>query len=194
MSQGRLSSLGTLALESSLARELDFEEIIDYFASRKTRKAPLGRQEDQEEERKEDQKEDKEIKMKTRGRILGGHSFGNTTSYVLSTRWNSVRFVRPVTQYLNKTYPGRWIGRVEVISWPPRSLDLTPLDYCLWGWLKSEVYKRRVKTREELLTRILHACAQVKESPNQLRSATQQLLTRSAKCIEVDGGLFEHVL
>ncbi|KAJ4430307.1 hypothetical protein ANN_22520 [Periplaneta americana] len=59
---------------------------------------------------------------------------------------------------------------------------------------KREIYTRKVETREELLTRILHACAQVKECPNQLRSATQQLSTRAAKCIEVDGGLSEHVL
>ncbi|KAJ4439400.1 hypothetical protein ANN_07522, partial [Periplaneta americana] len=91
-------------------------------------------------------------------------------------------------------YPGRWIGRGGVISWPPRSPDFTPLDYCVWGWLKSEIYKCKVETREELLARILHACTQVKECPNQLRSAKQHLSTRAAKCIEVDGGLFEHVL
>jgi hypothetical protein len=30
-------------------------------------------------------------------------------------------------------------GSVEAISinWPPRSPDLTPLDFCLWGWMKS---------------------------------------------------------
>ncbi|KAJ4439913.1 hypothetical protein ANN_08043 [Periplaneta americana] len=60
--------------------------------------------------------------------------------------------------------------------------------------VKSEVYKRKVETREKLLARILYACAQVKECPNQLRSATQQLSVRAAKGTEVDGGLFEHVL
>ncbi|KAJ4431021.1 hypothetical protein ANN_19614 [Periplaneta americana] len=51
---------------------------------------------------------------------------------------------------------------------------------------ESEVYKRKVETREELLALILHACARVKECPNQLRSATLQLSTRAAKCTEVD--------
>ncbi|KAJ4430102.1 hypothetical protein ANN_22312 [Periplaneta americana] len=37
---------------------------------------------------------------------------------------------------------------------------------------------------EELLARILHACAQVRKCPNQLRSATQQLSTRDAKLIQ----------
>ncbi|KAJ4430858.1 hypothetical protein ANN_19449 [Periplaneta americana] len=52
---------------------------------------------------------------------------------------------------INETYPWHWIGRVGVISWPPRSPDPTPLDYFVWDWLKSEVYKRQVETREELL-------------------------------------------
>jgi len=34
------------------------------------------------------------------------------------------------------------------------SPDLTPLDFCLWGWMKCEVYKRKVDTRDELLARI----------------------------------------
>jgi hypothetical protein len=44
-----------------------------------------------------------------------------------------------VTKHLNNTYPNRWIGRGSLISWPARSPDLTPLDFCLWGWLKGEV-------------------------------------------------------
>ncbi|KAJ4447839.1 hypothetical protein ANN_09847 [Periplaneta americana] len=66
-----------------------------------------------------------------------------------------------------------------------QSPDLTPLDYCVWDWYKSEVYKRKVETREELLARIIRACAQVKECPNQLRSATQQLCTRTATALQL---------
>ena len=53
-----------------------------------------------------------------------------------------------VTDYLNQIFPQRWIGRCGPISWPPRSPDLTPLDYCLWGWFKTEVYRETVNTRE----------------------------------------------
>jgi len=37
------------------------------------------------------------------------------------------------------------------------SVNLTPSDFCLWGCVKSEVYKRKVDTRAELLARILDA-------------------------------------
>jgi len=35
------------------------------------------------------------------------------------------------------------------------STDLTPLDFCLWGWIKSDVYKITVDTRDEFLARML---------------------------------------
>nr|XP_033326117.1 uncharacterized protein LOC117220350 [Megalopta genalis] len=41
-----------------------------------------------------------------------------------------------IRQWLNNRFPQRWIGRDGSISWPPRSLDLTPLDFYLWGTLK----------------------------------------------------------
>jgi hypothetical protein len=39
-------------------------------------------------------------------------------------------------RHLNGHYPGRWRGRGEPIAWPPRSPDLNPLDFYLWGHLK----------------------------------------------------------
>ena len=42
MCQMRLTSLGTLAVESELAKQLDFNEIIETFANKKARKAAVG--------------------------------------------------------------------------------------------------------------------------------------------------------
>jgi len=55
-------------------------------------------------------------------------------------------YTRHVTQHLNDTFPNRWIGRSSTINWPPRSPDLSPLDFCLWGLMKSEVYRKEVDT------------------------------------------------
>jgi hypothetical protein len=74
------------------------------------------------------------------------------------------------------------------------STDLTPLDFCLCGWMKIEVYKRKVDTRDELLARILGSAARKKESEDQLRRTICVLRTRVAECIEVDGGIFEYLL
>jgi hypothetical protein len=46
---------------------------------------------------------------------------------------------------------------------------LTLLNFGSWGWTKSEVYKRKVDTRGELLARILDVATSIKESEYQLR-------------------------
>jgi len=68
-------------------------------------------------------------------------------------------------------------------------------DFCLWVWMKSEVYKEKVKARDELAARILNSAAFVKqEHQDDLRRATRTVAKRDEKCIEVDGGIFEHLL
>ena len=46
-----------------------------------------------------------------------------------------------VSAHLNANLPGRWIGRAShndspLLPWPPRSPDLTPCDFFLWGYIK----------------------------------------------------------
>ena len=67
------------------------------------------------------------------------------------------------------------------------------LDFCLWEWMKSEVYKEKVNTRDELVARIMNSAALLKqESRDDLTRATLTVAKRVEKCIEVDGGIFEH--
>jgi len=67
-------------------------------------------------------------------------------------------------------------------------------EFCLWGWMKSEVYKEKVNTRDELVTRIMNSAAIIKqERQDDLRTATRTVGKRDEKCIEVDGGIFEHL-
>ena len=53
---------------------------------------------------------------------------------------------REVINFLNYRFPGRWIGRGSPHNWPARSPDLSPLDYCVWGWMKELVYSVKVAT------------------------------------------------
>ena len=69
------------------------------------------------------------------------------------------------------------------------------LDFCLWGWMISEVYKEKVNTRGEMVTRIMSSVALIKkERQDDLRRATHTIAKRAEKCIEVDSGIFEHLL
>ena len=43
-------------------------------------------------------------------------------------------------QLPHETFPGRVLSRFGDQNWPPRSCDLTPLDFFLWGYSKWKVY------------------------------------------------------
>jgi hypothetical protein len=60
--------------------------------------------------------------------------------------------------------------------------------------MKSEVYRRKVETWDELPDRIMDATAHIKECQDELRRATCHVLTRVARCIDIDGGIFENLL
>jgi uncharacterized heparinase superfamily protein len=69
------------------------------------------------------------------------------------------------------------------------------LDFCLWEWIKSEVYKENVNTRDELVARIMTSAVLInQERQDDLRRATRTIAKRVEKCIVVDGGIFEHLL
>ena len=67
-----------------------------------------------------------------------------------------------VRDYLNESFPNRWLGRGGPIPWPPRSPDLTPLDYYLWGHMKTLVYETKVDSRAALRDRIFAATEHIR--------------------------------
>ena len=69
-----------------------------------------------------------------------------------------------VRQFLNETFSHRWIGRDGPISWPPRSPDITPLDFFLWGYIKDIVYRTKVQDITDLKQRISNAIATIDEA------------------------------
>lgn len=101
-------------------------------------------------------------------------------------------FARQVTTYLDATFPARWIGRNGVIQWPPRSPDLTPLDFFLWGYLKEIVYVNQPRDVEDLQNKIIAACQTV--TPAMITAAcTRNLINRFEYCISENGNQFEHI-
>ncbi|GFX67478.1 DNA-directed RNA polymerase subunit [Trichonephila clavipes] len=47
---------------------------------------------------------------------------------------------RATIDLLKDTFGDRLISRFGPVNWPPRSWDLTPLDYFLWGYVKWTVF------------------------------------------------------
>ena len=52
-----------------------------------------------------------------------------------------------------------WFTEIPLVETP----DLTPSEFCLRGWMKSEVYKLKAGTRGELLARFLDVAAWVEK-------------------------------
>ena len=50
------------------------------------------------------------------------------------------------------------------MPWPPRSLDTTPLDFFLWGYVKDIVYLTKVRDMTDLRQRISNAIAAIDEA------------------------------
>lgn len=97
-----------------------------------------------------------------------------------------------VRQYLNQIFPNRWIGRRGSIEWPARSPDLTPLDFFLWGYVKSIVYKTKPLNLDDLKGRITLAIRSV--TPEMLSNVRRNFYTRLGCCQDVCGDHFEHLL
>jgi len=101
---------------------------------------------------------------------------------------------REVTNFLNYRFAEQWIGRGGPHNWPARSPDLSPLDYCVWGWIKELVYSVKVVTRDALLVRILDAADRIRNSQRKLQRATRAVHNRAAACVAAGGGIFENQL
>jgi len=55
--------------------------------------------------------------------------------------------------------------------------------------------QRKVNERDKFVVRIMNSAALIKqERQDDLRRATRTIAKRVEKCIEVDGGIFEHLL
>ena len=62
-----------------------------------------------------------------------------------------------VTDVLNERFHDAWIGSGGSIPWPPRSPDLSPLDFFLWWYIKNIVYAEKIRNIQHLQERLTSA-------------------------------------
>ena len=97
-----------------------------------------------------------------------------------------------VRNYLDEEFPGRWIGRGGPKEWPPRSPDLSPLDFYLWGYLKCKVYTTKPQTVEQLRESIVQQCQTIPKTT--LLKVEENCVRRMLLCKQNDGKHFEQLL
>ncbi|GBM61807.1 hypothetical protein AVEN_80449-1 [Araneus ventricosus] len=103
-------------------------------------------------------------------------------------------FSSTVQHFLNATYPARWIGSGGPVVWPPRSSDRNPLDFFLWGHIKSLVYETPVDSAEDLVAKIVVDADKINSTPGIFERVHQSFLRRCELCNDKRGRHFEHLL
>lgn len=99
---------------------------------------------------------------------------------------------REVYGQLTEMFEDRWFGSNGPWSWPPRSPELTPLDFYLWGKIKSQVYSTPSDNKQDLLNRVRVAFQRLDR--NEIgRATTRETEFRIIKCLEQNGGHIEHL-
>ncbi|GFS47014.1 DUF4817 domain-containing protein [Trichonephila clavipes] len=83
---------------------------------------------------------------------------------------------RATIDLLKDTFGDRLISRFGPVNWPPRSCDLTPLDYFLWSYVKSLVYADKPQTLDHLEDNIRHVIADIR--PQMLEKVIENWTSR----------------
>lgn len=99
-----------------------------------------------------------------------------------------------VTQYLNDNFPDHWIGTRGPANWPPRSPDLSVLDFFLWGFIKNKIYSVRHETKNDLRVATQQAFTELQERPIIIINALNSIRKRCEMCITKNGNVFEQYL
>lgn len=103
-------------------------------------------------------------------------------------------FARLVRQHLNNTFENKWIGRGGPVPWPPRSPDLNPLDFFLWGLMKTMVYTNEILDLEDLRHRVDVAARTIRQQGLGLGSYADSWIRRARLCVQQQGDNFEQLL
>lgn len=98
-------------------------------------------------------------------------------------------FANPVKAFLREEFPGRVIGRDLDIPWPPRSPDLTPCDFFLWGFLKQGVFARKPRDLTDLKNKIIEAKKDV--TTEMIEYVLAEFKYRLEQCIQNGGDHIE---
>ena len=94
--------------------------------------------------------------------------------------------------FLKEKFNNRVISDKLDLFWLPKSPDLDPLDYSVWGNAEKAVFQAKPETVEELKKVVEDYLESV--SKEELLRITANFNKRAALCLKVNGGHFEQLL
>lgn len=92
---------------------------------------------------------------------------------------------RIVRQFIDNSFPDKWIGREGPVAWPPRSPDLTPPDFFLWGYVKDKVYASNPQNLSDLQLAITQVVNNI--PVDMCKTVCRSVERRYQRCLEADG-------
>lgn len=98
-----------------------------------------------------------------------------------------------VRRFLDEELPNRWIGRRGPVDWPPRSPDLTPMDFFFWGVVKDKVFARKPLTMDDMVLYIQQACQEINDNKELCNRVCLSVRSRLQECVNNEGLQFEHL-
>lgn len=96
-----------------------------------------------------------------------------------------------VRNLILRKFQNRVIALNTPHEWPPRSPDLTPCDFFLWGYLKDRVFTSPPQSLQDLRNRIEQEFGDLRNKPNFVRAAVREMRRRAADCVDQNGGHVE---
>jgi len=102
---------------------------------------------------------------------------------------NAGRFINTINS--KEAFGHRVMAIGFATEWPPRSPNLAPCDFYLWGHLKNQVYKTPPASLQILRERIENAFMETKDNPQVIRKAVLAVRHRANRRVERNGGHVE---
>lgn len=99
---------------------------------------------------------------------------------------------RRVSELLNTHFGNFWIGNNGPVRWPPRSPDLTPMDFFIWGYIKDNLYKKTNNNIFQLRQNFIECVNSI--SNIHIENAVRSIAKRCVLCINNNGHQFEHLM
>ena len=130
--------------------------------------------------------------LKELRRAGGGAGDGDQGSWWFQQDGASPHTAKLTLAWLQEHFGDRVISRKTSHPWPPHSPDLTPLDFFLWGYLKSKVYQGDPQNLTELKRAIKKEVRGI--SRETCAKVLREVGKRAQLCHSRKGGLFEHAL
>lgn len=95
-------------------------------------------------------------------------------------------------EWLRNRFPEKLISHRSSFPWPPRSPDLSPLDFFLWGFVKEKVFRAQPSSIQELKTLVQRIINEV--DCTTLERTIQSFTRRVEACIGEEGDHFQNKL